>query len=161
MSLHQVDREITRRRREKRSKMMRLRWADPEYRALQKAKRSAAWKAFWADPVRSAPRRAAIAAFNQTPGMRKASGERMRQKANSPAEKLRLAAHMKAMHESRPEVKAAARKHARENALKINARRKARRDVVPAGKMNLYRKLREAGITRPEALRQCWVGVAT
>lgn len=151
-----ASRAIARRRREHRAALMRQRWADPEYRARQCGARSARMKRAWADPVEGARRRAKLAALNRSDMQRKRVGARMVKRLADPEFKAKLSRTMKALHR-RPEIQRRTIEHARANLRKINARRRATRNFVPAGKMKLYRKLRAAGIDRKEALRQCWM----
>lgn len=152
------ERALIQARRAARSKLMRDRWADPDYRARQSEIRSARMKAVWADTdnAEAKNRRAKLAEHNKTPAMRAQSSKHIREVNSRPGETERKAAAMSALHD-RPEIQARTKAHASALAHKVNARRRARRDVVPAGQQRLYRKFRAAGIDRKEALRQCWL----
>jgi hypothetical protein len=142
------------RAREERSKMMRERWADPEYRAQQTARHSARMKREWADPQLSEKRRAKLVDMNRSKKARQRSSAVMKALNADPAFRAKLSTTM-AKTMSRPELRDRARQHAKALAVKINARRRRRGNVVPEGKEKLYKKLRVAGIARDEALRVC------
>lgn len=113
-------------------------------------------KRAWDDPEEGARRRAALAELNRSEERQRRSSERMLARLADPAFRAKLSRTMKETMKRR-QLKERAAAHARLLALKINARRLSRRLVVPPGKMQLYKKLRAAGIPRRGALRQCWL----
>lgn len=142
--------------RERCAARMRAQWADPEYRKRQSALRSAFMKRLWSNPITSKRRRDKLVALNRSEKHRKKSGQRMLAFLADPAFVAKLARNMKLLHE-RPEIQRRTKVHAAANARRVHAARRRNRDVVPPGKMKLYKKLRAHGVDRKEALRQCWI----